>query len=145
MIDGAIQWETIIASVVVSATLVALVVGLWRLAPWGSATVATLRELADTRFEKIREQEAAIVALNATIVDQAATIAAARDEHHTVELQVAERDTRIAVLESMPDTAKMLATLNQMIVNQERILAAIEDRDAPPPDTRAMIPPTPDT
>lgn len=128
---AAIQWETIAASVVISGTIVVLVVGLIRLAPWGTATVETLRELADTRFEKITEQERTIVELRAKVAEQLVELTQARSDQHATELLVAERDTRIAVLEAQPDTAKMLATLEHMIRNQETMLESIAKLQPP--------------
>jgi hypothetical protein len=96
-----IDWNQIGAGVIIAGSLVALIIALWRVGPAGAQTVATIRELADSRAEKI-------MVLEAAIVEQSETIGSKDDAIHQTEKEVLEREKTIAALEARPDTLQML-------------------------------------
>lgn len=96
-----IDWNQIGAGVIIAGSLVALIIGLWRIGPAGAQTVATIKELADSRAEKIE-------ALEVAIVEQSETIGSKDDAIHSAEKEVLEREKTIASLEARPDTQQML-------------------------------------
>lgn len=115
-----LDWTQIGVGVIVSGTIMAIALGLWRIGPIGAQTVATLKELRAADAEKLKVQDEALL-------EQSETIADLQDRNTRLELTVKDKEIQIARLEERPNTEAILSEISTSSAVNHEALAGVSE------------------